>query len=112
MKHLSYILLTLFICASCSNEKKTNTDNVENQVDSLKQKFIPILNGVWVLTDYIKVIEQTKSPIKAADKLEGVVTMIIDLDINTDSIEVGASWGNHEGYNFTTYFLLVKNKIV
>lgn len=73
-------------------------------MDSLKQNFIPILNGVWVLTDYIKAIEQTKSPLKAADKLQGVVTMIIDAGIKSDSIVVGASWNNHEGYNFTAYF--------
>lgn len=105
MKQLTYIFLTIFILTSCSNDKTSTVDNSSNQIDSLKQKFIPILNGIWVLTDYIKAIEKTKSPLKAADKLQGVVTMIIDAEIKSDSIDVGASWNNHEGYNFSTYFV-------
>jgi hypothetical protein len=109
MRQLTYILLTIFILTSCSNDKTSTTDNGANQIDSLKQNFVPILNGVWVLTDYINAIEQTKSPLKAADKLQGVVTMIIDAGTKSDSIEVGASWNNHEGYNFTTYFIAGQN---
>ncbi len=109
MRQLTYILLTFFILTSCSNDKTSTADNGANRIDSLKQNFIPIFNGVWVLTDYIKAIEQTKSPLKAADKLQGVVTMIIDAGIKSDSIEVGASWNNHEGYNFTTYFIAGQN---
>lgn len=105
MRQLTYIILTVFILTSCSNDKTSTADNGANQTDSLKQNFIPILNGVWVFTDYINAIEQTKSPLKAADKLQEVVTMIIDGTIKSDSIEVGASWNNHEGYSFTTYFL-------
>lgn len=105
MRQLTYIFLTSFIFTSCSNDKNSNVDKGSNQIDSLKQKFIPILNGVWVLTDYIKEIEQTKSPSKSSDKLQDVVTMIIEADIKSDSIHVGASWNNHEGYNFSTYYL-------
>jgi len=105
MRRLTYIFLTFFILTSCSNDKTSTVDNGSNQIDSLKQKFIPTLNGVWVLTDYIKAIERTKSPLKSADKLQGVVTMIIEADIKSDSIYVGASWNNHEGYNFSTYFI-------
>ena len=110
MRQLTHIFLALVIFTSCSNDKALTADNSENQIDSLKQTFIPILNGVWVLTDYIKAIEQTKSPLNAADKLQGVVTMIIGTEIGNDSIEVGASWNNHEGYNFTTYFIAGRNK--
>ena len=109
MRQLTYIFLTLFILTSCSNDRTSNADKGANQIDSLKQTFIPIFNGVWVLTDYIKAIEQTKSPLKAADKLKGVVTMIIDAGIKSDSVEVGSSWNNHEGYNFTTYFIAGQN---
>lgn len=105
MRQLTYIFLTIFILTGCSNDKTSIVDNSSNQIDSLKQRFIPILNGVWVLTDYIRAIEQTKSPLKAADKLHGVVTMIIEADIKSDSIYVGASWNNHEGYNFSTFFV-------
>lgn len=109
MRQLTYIFLTLFILTSCSSDKTLTADNGANQIDSLKQTFIPIFNGVWVLADYIKAIEQTKSPLKAADKLQGVVTIIIDAGIKSDSIVVGASWNNHEGYNFTAYFIAGQN---
>lgn len=110
MRQLTYIILTFCILTSCSNDNTSTSDNGANQIDSLKQNFIPILNGVWVLTDYISKVEQTKSPLKSADKLQGVVTMIIDAAIKSDSIEVGASWNNHEGYSFSTYFIAGQNK--
>lgn len=110
MNQLTYIFLTFFIVTSCSNDKTSTTGNNENSIDSLKLSFISVLNGVWVLTDYIDAIEQTRSPLKSADKLQGVVTMIIDGTISSDSIEVGASWNNHEGYSFTTYFLIGQNR--
>lgn len=110
MKQLIYIFLTFFIVTSCSNDKTSTTDNSSNSIDSLKLSFIPVFNGVWVLADYIDAIEQTRSPLKSADKLQGVVTMVIDGTINSDSIEVGVSWNNHEGYSFTTYFLTGQNR--
>jgi hypothetical protein len=110
MRQLTYIILTIFILTSCSNDKNSTADSGKNQIDSLKQNFIPIFKGVWVLTDYISAIEQTKSPLKAADKLQEVVTMIIDGEIKSDSVEVGASWNNHEGYSFTTYFVTGQNR--
>jgi hypothetical protein len=105
MRYPIYISLFLYILTSCSNDKVITAEYVEKPIDSLKQNFIPILNGVWVLTDYINAIEQTLSPLKAADKFQGVVTMIIDVGGKSDSIEIHASWNNHEGYSFTTYFL-------
>lgn len=105
MKQLICIVLTSFILLSCSNNKTISVDNETNQIESIKQKIIPILNGAWVLTDYIKAIEENQSPLKASDKLRGVVTMIIEAEIKSDSIEVGASLNNHEGYSFTTYFI-------
>lgn len=131
MKKIINTFLFFLIFASCSNKKHSTVDNGESQADktivglrpdisstvdndktqasSLKQKFIPILNGVWVLADYIAAIEHTKSPSRAADKLQGVVTMIIDAGIKSDSVEVGVSWNNHEGTNFTTYFIAGQN---
>jgi hypothetical protein len=109
MRQLTFIFLIFFILTSCSNEKTSNTENDVSESDSLKKSFTPIFKGIWVLTDYINKIEKTRSPLKSADKLKGVVTMIIDGTDNSDSIEIGASWNNHEGYNFTTYFLVGQN---
>ena len=119
MKNVILIISVFIIVASCSNKKtlsvektvstsESNVFEVENNNisnnDTLKQHFIPRIQGVWVLTDYINDIEKTKSPLKSWDKLEGIVTMIIDVENQSDSIEVGISWNNHEGDNFMLYF--------
>lgn len=106
MKQIAYITLifSLLICGSINKSLAA-----DNEIDNLKQNFIPILKGVWVLTDYINKIEETKSPLKSADKLQGVVTMIIKDTAKTDSIVVEVSWNNHEGYSFTTYFIRGQN---
>ena len=104
MRQLTYVIFSLFILASCSNNKTSIAEKEAAQIDSLKQVFIPVLSGAWVMTDYINAIEETKSPLKSADKLQGVVSMTIDSTIKSDSIEVVATWNNHEGYDFTTYF--------
>ncbi len=105
MKQITYVILTFFILTSCSNKQTSNTTDEVLQVEDLKETFSSEFNGVWVLTDYIKSIETTKSPLKSADKLDGVVTMIIDIKNQVDSFYVGVSWNNHEGYNFITYSL-------
>lgn len=97
MRKLMILFLSLIILSSCSNSK------TEQDAD-LKKTFMPIFKGVWVLTEYIKKIEDTRSPLKSADKLRGVVTMIIGDKIQGDSLDVGVSWNNHEGSHFTLYF--------
>jgi hypothetical protein len=103
MRAFIYILLALGIFTSCSTDNSATTDKPDT-IDSLKQNFNTVFKGVWVLSDYLEAIEKTKSPLKSSDKLEGVVTMIIDKISHADSINIGASWNNHEGYSFTAYF--------
>lgn len=110
MRHLVRIILTLSILTSCLIGETSTTDKGVNKIDSLKKNFKPILKGIWVLTEYINEIERTKSPLKSADKLQNVVTMIIDGINQSDTIDVGVSWNNHEGYNFTTYFITGQNQ--
>ena len=95
--------MTLIILTSCSNQKTSNVNIETMEVDDLKGKFSGVFNGVWVLTDYIKSIESTKSPLKSAEKFDGVVTIIIDIKNQVDSAFVGVSRNNHEGDNFTVY---------
>ncbi len=106
MKQLLCVILSFYIFSSCSNQKSSTKGNVQTQIDSLKQNFNSIFNGVWVLTDYITAIEQTKSPVKSSDILNGMVAMLIDGINNSDSIDVFASLNNHEGYNFTSYLTI------
>jgi hypothetical protein len=116
MKQLTFIFLALIALVNCSNKKISISDNnindislIDNNIDGLKQNFLPIINGIWVLTDYINEIEKTKSPIKSRHKLDGIVTMVIDAKNQSDSIKVGASWNNHEGYEFVVYFQTGQN---
>ena len=109
MRRAITLFLLILKFASCSNIKTSSVEMGTNPKDSLKQRFIPHLNGDWVLTDYINSIEQNKSPLKSSSKLKGIVTLTFNNEINSDSIEVGASWNNHEGYNFTVYFIEGQN---
>ena len=95
--------MTLVLLTSCSNQETFNVSSETKVADGLKGKFSEVFNGVWVLTDYIKSIESTKSPLKSVEKFDGVVTMIIDIKNQVDSLFVGVSWNNHEGDNFTVY---------
>jgi hypothetical protein len=102
MRQLTLLLLIVFSLASCASIKtKSNLDT--SQAKPSKQNIISQLQGVWVLTDYINEIKQTKSPLKSANKLKGIVTMIINGSNKNNKIEVTASWNNHEGLNFITY---------
>ena len=101
---LIFILLLFAILTNCSNKKTSTTYKETDRNDYLQETFIPACNGVWVLTEYIKSIETTHSPLKSVDKLNGIVTMIIEITNQVDSFEVGVSWNNHEGDNFITYF--------
>jgi hypothetical protein len=105
MKKIYPLILAAFIISSsCSNEKTSGLSNKTKEDASLKQQFIPALNGIWVLTDYINEIERTLSPLKSSEKLHGIVSMEINTTAASDSIEVGANYNNHEGYNFTVFF--------
>lgn len=103
MRILIFILIIGFFLTSCSNEKKQAIEKTPVLVDSLSQKFPSDFNGNWVLTDYINEIEKTKSPVKSSNKLEGVVAIIIGGNVKGDSLEVQASWNNHEELNFYVY---------
>jgi len=110
MKQFLFIFLTISLLTNCSNKETSNVVEKPNNVARIKQNFIHQLPGIWVLTDYINDIEKTRSPIKSSDKLHGIVSMRIKEDIKTDSIDIGASWNNHEGYNFTAYLKSGQNK--
>lgn len=96
----------IFSCAGSTNPSETT------KVDSLnlKQQVMPVIKGVWVLKSYIKAIEETKSPVKSANQLRGIVSLVIDSEKQGDSIEVSASLNNHEAGNFTAFFIPGKHK--
>lgn len=80
------------------------TDHSIDNYENLSNPFV-IIHGVWVMTDYIKRIENTKSPLKSKDVVNsGIVTMVIRTTDNVrDSLAIAASWNNHEGTEFIVY---------
>jgi hypothetical protein len=71
----------------------------------VSKKFKPILHGVWVPSDYIAELVNTKSPHKASDYLKTISEIVIDTSGDLlDSLDVGISLGNHEGSQFVLYF--------
>lgn len=95
-------ILFLFTIAACEQAKQNVKP--ERQL-SLSQKFKPFLHGVWVPTDYIAELVNTKSPHKASDQLKFISEFVIDTSGNSqNSLEVGISLGNHEGSQFVLYF--------
>jgi hypothetical protein len=103
MKQLFFALLAACLLASCT-PKSTPTADAPISSDSLKTAFFAVSKGVWVSTRYIQEIVKTESPLQAAGKLEGVVAMIVPEKSQGDSVEIQASWNNHEGYSFLIYF--------
>ena len=122
MKQLILKILIFITLGNLPNEEtfafESNLFQVSSDIqtsDSLKQKFVPIIQGVWVLTDYISEIEKTKSSLKSRNKLTGdksdvIAALVIDTANQTDSIEIGASVNNHEELFFIIYFQTGQNK--
>jgi hypothetical protein len=80
------------------------TDNANRSAELAKQ-FSPLLNGVWVVSDYIDDIAKTRSPLRSSGKLATITEMILDMKgITGDSTHIIASLGNHEGSDFILYF--------
>lgn len=101
MKKLIYILMLPLLLMACSSGNPETTEAPKD----LKGTFQPIINGVWVMTDYLDALAATKSPKAASSKLEGIVSMEINTsEIQGDSLIVAGSWNNHEGYVFNIYF--------
>src|ERR1043165_6763042 len=89
-------LLTFFFsaCTTSYSENKPGGDGG-------RQSFPSVFKGVWVVTDYIKDVERTKSPMRSSEKLSGVATLVFSEKMQADSLTVNASWNNHEGYSFS-----------
>jgi hypothetical protein len=100
-----FIIYLYALFQSCSDNSESKSDKETDLIIQKDWRIKGILPGVWVPDEYIQRIESTRSPYKSSDVLKGVATMIIECDSSTtDSVIIGASWNNHEGYNFTVYF--------
>lgn len=102
---MRYLLLTAILCIGVSCERHNSVaSKTEKIVNTIEENVIQTLKGVWVKSDYIEDIVKTRSPILASDKLDGVVTLIIDPEkLSGDSLVVGISINNHEGDFFNVF---------
>ncbi|MDQ3048872.1 MAG: hypothetical protein M3R27_15080 [Bacteroidota bacterium] len=99
-----FFFLTGLFLSACSGEEPRTSNQPTPEADSVSIPFdASVMQGSWVMTDYIMAIERTKSPLKSSDKLTEVVSMYIDIKKLKDSLEIAASWNNHEGYSFMIY---------
>lgn len=111
MRNTALVFIAVVVFTSCKNHKKQSpTGDVANNkplnaTEALIKKFNPIINGVWVKTDYILDITKNKSPYQSGADFNNQATIVIDTSyLAKDTLSVGASLNNHEGSNFTILF--------
>jgi hypothetical protein len=104
-----FIISVLFSCKSKTNSKSPNPLNIKpdtiTEQKLLIEKFSPIIQGNWVISNYVDGLTKTRSPYKLKHMLWGAVEISIYMtELKSDSISVGESLNNHEGTSFMVYF--------
>jgi hypothetical protein len=95
---ISALILSLAACKDSATRKA-------EEGKELAATFAPIINGAWVMTDYINHLGNSKSPLASYNLLKGVVSIDISTaDYSGDSLYVPISINNHEGDGFMVYF--------
>jgi hypothetical protein len=103
MKHIVTILSIAVLFTAC----KSGTETQNTEAEAIAARVKPIIQGTWVMTDYITSLQQTKSPLASSKVLKDIVMLDILADsINDkgDSMGVSGSLNNHEGLAFNIYF--------
>jgi hypothetical protein len=103
MRYITIGIFTIYFFSSLTFQN-INDKKKPLQINySLIHTSSPILNGVWVSSDYVKAIQVNKSPLKSRDSLREIVSMVIDCTSKEDSLNILADWNNHEEINFTIF---------
>lgn len=101
---LTIITALLFACGSDKKENNTVPESNISTADRLKHQFLPIIGGGWVAKGYLDRLKENKSPMKSADKTDGILCVIIPFEAEKDSAWAGLDYNSHEADNFTIYF--------
>lgn len=89
--------------SACGQDENPSNDNQHNIIS----QFTPIINGTWVLTDYIDALTKTQSPKEASAVLKNVVVMQIDpTEMEGDTVFVSSSMNNHKSFTFYLFMRL------
>lgn len=88
--------------ASQAPSSESNTKGVPVAAPTLAQRLSPLLKGYWVSADYLREVARTRSPQAAFDSAPSPTSLVIeDFAGKKDSVEIGASYGLHEGGSLT-----------
>ncbi len=96
MKHTILFFALAILAFSCleKTEKKLDFKTLSAEME-----------GAWVKTDYLSIIEKTKSPVAAWESGGDVNGFNINFDnLKGDTLEFGINFGNHEGGSYFIYF--------
>ncbi|HEY9000343.1 MAG TPA: hypothetical protein VIM89_03240 [Mucilaginibacter sp.] len=116
MKNIFYAFILINFLFSCrSNNRQTvkdtlTTEPTAGQTNELIKKFKPIVQGNWVKKNYIDKVVEKKSVLAAADEVNDITAMNIDIDsIKKDSLAVVLGWANHDSSEGILKFQQGKN---
>lgn len=98
MKRLLALLSLALFFASCEEKKENKPAPVvkAETADDLKIEFLPVIQGTWIPSSYIKNLEENRSPNQSYDKLKGIAALAIPNTADGDKMEIGISLNNHE----------------
>ncbi len=101
MKKRLFILSAIALLAACKNSSKQSGEDAAKITAGIE----PVIQGTWVMTEYINDLQKTQSPLASSARLQGIVSLNIDTWGHTgDSSSISGSLNNHEGYAFNIYF--------
>jgi hypothetical protein len=113
------ILFLLAILFSCKEEGKDNKQSQSITIDSKVEKQIDlepiksIIQGIWLPKEYVQEIYKSKSAYSAYHLIPDIAEMQINPEkIRNDTLYVGSSLNNHEGYGFVIWFTEQNGKII
>lgn len=123
MKSLIYIVIPMILISSCKevgNENLKseqihfeNDKSIESNEKADISSLIPIIQGIWLPKEYVENLHKTKSAYIASSLIPEIAELQINPDeIVNDTLYVGSSIGNHEGYGFNIWFTSQNGKII
>lgn len=117
MKHILPFIIVSIMLVACQAKQQVETKNeyiesklnFNNQIDI--QSFRPLMEGSWVKSDYLEILEKTKSSLAAWHHVGDVTSFYFNFDkLKGDSLKFGVNYGNHEGDELYLYFREISAK--
>lgn len=113
---LSWIVLVTVMACNTEQKKENNASQETTKTETIDEKksaenkllnvkdFAEIFGGVWLPKKYLNGIEKSKSAYLSKDLIPQIAALTIDIkNLKDDTLFVGSSLNNHEGYGFDIY---------